>query len=102
MLAPAVADPEQIIAWDGGGGTVDTTDYTVTRPTWTPDQDIDAIANHRDALFEETVFDGGPPDVLARRCHRGVWNRSGPDARAGAQRGRCSCQTDSPLVAPVK
>ncbi len=57
VSAPALVDPQQIIAWDGAGGTADTTDYTGTRPTWTPDQEIDAIANHRDALFDETLMD---------------------------------------------
>jgi hypothetical protein len=52
-----VADPEQIIAWDGTGGTADDVDYSFTRPTWLPDQEIDAIANTRDALYDELLRD---------------------------------------------
>ena len=52
-----VPDPEQVIAWDGTGGTADTVDFSFTRPTWTPDQEVDAIANHRDALFYDTIQD---------------------------------------------
>ncbi|MGL4514195.1 MAG: hypothetical protein ACRCT8_13980 [Lacipirellulaceae bacterium] len=48
---PAV-DPQQIIAWDGIGGVADGQDFTGTRPNWTPDQDIDAIANHGDAWYD--------------------------------------------------
>lgn len=49
---PAV-DPQQLIAWDGIGGVADGQDFTGTRPNWTPDQDIDAIANHGDAWYDE-------------------------------------------------
>ncbi|MEO0530423.1 MAG: PEP-CTERM sorting domain-containing protein [Planctomycetota bacterium] len=44
-------DPQQVVAWDGSGGATDGVDFTGTRPTWTPEQEIDAIANHNDALF---------------------------------------------------
>ena len=50
------ADPQQVIQWDGIGGTTDGLDFTATRPMWTPDQEIDAIANHNDFLFQE-LFD---------------------------------------------
>lgn len=45
-------DPQQVVAWDGIGGTADGLDFTGTRPDWTPEQEIDAIANHNDALFQ--------------------------------------------------
>jgi hypothetical protein len=48
----AALDPEQVIAWDGIGGVADGLDFTGTRPNWTPDQDIDAIANHADAWYD--------------------------------------------------
>ena len=48
-----VGDPQQVIAWDGMGGTADTIDYSGTRPTWDDDQQVDAIANSRDSLFGE-------------------------------------------------
>lgn len=49
--AGGVPDPQQIIAWDGVGGTTDGLDYTGTRPTYTPEDQVDAVANHRDGLF---------------------------------------------------
>ncbi|TWT32367.1 hypothetical protein KOR34_41300 [Posidoniimonas corsicana] len=51
------ADPQQVIAWDGIGGTADGVDFSFTRPDWKEDQQVDAIANHRDALFDETLRD---------------------------------------------
>lgn len=51
--SPPPFDPQQIVAWDGIGGTVDVTDYTGTRPSWTPDDQMDAIANHADFAYKE-------------------------------------------------
>ncbi|MEQ8847936.1 hypothetical protein [Botrimarina sp.] len=50
-------DPQQVIAWDGGGGTADAMDYSGTRPAWEPDQQVDAIANTRDAMFDLLLRD---------------------------------------------
>ncbi|QDT68191.1 hypothetical protein MalM25_11080 [Planctomycetes bacterium MalM25] len=50
-LGGGVPDAQQIIAWDGIGGTADGLDYTGTRPTYTPDDQVDAVAHHNDALF---------------------------------------------------
>ncbi|MEN1678083.1 MAG: PEP-CTERM sorting domain-containing protein [Planctomycetota bacterium] len=47
------ADPEQVIAWDGKGGTADSVDYTGTRMFFEEDFEVDAIANTRDALFDQ-------------------------------------------------
>ncbi len=44
-------DPQQVVAWDGIGGTADGIDFSGTRPSWTLDQEIDAIANGRDRFF---------------------------------------------------
>ncbi len=55
--SPPPFDAEQIIAWDGIGGTVDVTDYTGTRTIYTPDDEIDAIANHGDFAYEELKAD---------------------------------------------
>jgi len=52
-VGPPPFDPQQIVAWDGLGGTVDVTDYTGTRPTWTPDDPMDAIAHHADFAYDE-------------------------------------------------
>lgn len=46
-----VFDPQQVIAWDGVGGTADGLDYSGTRPSYSPEDQVDAIANHGDALF---------------------------------------------------
>lgn len=55
--SPPPFDAEQIIAWDGAGGALDVTDYTGTRPAYTPDDDIDAIANRRDFAYGELKAD---------------------------------------------
>ena len=55
--SPPPADPERIIAWDGIGGTTDGQDFTGTRPGYTPDDEVDALANSHDALFKQTISD---------------------------------------------
>ncbi|XAM00304.1 PEP-CTERM sorting domain-containing protein [Phycisphaeraceae bacterium D3-23] len=52
-----VFDPEQIIAWDGIGGAADGLDFTGTRPSFTPDSEIDALANHGDHLYGRILSD---------------------------------------------
>lgn len=52
-----ILNPQQIVAWDGTGGVVDATDFSGTRPTYTPDDEIDAIANRRDFAYEELKRD---------------------------------------------
>ena len=49
--APAL-DPEQVILWDGAGGVTDGADFTGSRPTFTPDSQIDALAHRRDILYQ--------------------------------------------------
>ena len=51
------ADPEQIVNWDGFGGVANGIDYSMTRLSWTVDQDIDAIANRRDYAFQQLKAD---------------------------------------------
>jgi hypothetical protein len=48
-----ISDPEQVIAWDGVGGTTDGLDYSGTRPTHESDDQVDATANRRDHLFAQ-------------------------------------------------
>ena len=55
-IGPA-ADPEQVLLWDGSGGTANGVDYTGSRAFYERDDQVDAIANHRDALFGEVLFD---------------------------------------------
>ncbi len=55
--ATGAADTEQVINWDGMGGTMEGVDYSFMRPEWDMEQEIDAIANHRDALFRELLRD---------------------------------------------
>jgi hypothetical protein len=46
------ADPEQVVAWDGLGGTLDGIDYSGSRsPNFPPEQEVDALANQADALY---------------------------------------------------
>ena len=49
--AGGVPDPQQVIAWDGVGGAADGLDYSGTRPTYQQEDQVDALANHADALF---------------------------------------------------
>lgn len=51
------ADAQQVIAWDGIGGTADGLDYTGTRPTYSMEDQVDATANHDDALFDALLED---------------------------------------------
>lgn len=53
-----VADPEQVIRWDGSGGTANGVDYSGSRPNYPQDRQVDALANTRDALFNELLRDG--------------------------------------------
>ena len=46
-------DPQQVINWDGIGGVSEGVDFSFTRPDWTPNQEVDAIAHSRDALFRD-------------------------------------------------
>lgn len=55
-----VPDPEQVIAWDGIGGTADGVDFSGSRGTNFFDSEVDAIANHQDALFKN-LFDPTAP-----------------------------------------
>ncbi len=53
-------DPQQIVAWDGtpgASGVTNVTDYTGTRPLYTPDDQIDAIANTGDFAYNELKAD---------------------------------------------
>ena len=50
-----IADPEQVIAWDGSGGTADGLDFSGTRPNYPDDDQVDALANHGDHLFPQVI-----------------------------------------------
>jgi len=52
-----VPDPEQIVAWDGSGGSGDGLDFSGTRPLFTVDSQSDALANHGDAFFTSVLQD---------------------------------------------
>lgn len=63
-LAPGgIPDPEQVIAWDGSGGTADGVDYSLTRPSYPADDQVDAIANHGDHLFRQVQGGGDTVDT---------------------------------------
>jgi hypothetical protein len=51
-------DHEQVIAWDGKGGTKDTFDYSGSRPSDPiEEREVDALANLEDALFDAVIHD---------------------------------------------
>ena len=50
-------DPEQVVAWDGKGGVTNVKDYTKTRLSYPPDDEIDALANHGDYAYNELKKD---------------------------------------------
>lgn len=52
-----VADAQQVVLWDGSGGAMDGADFSGTRPAWTPEQEIDAIANHDDLYYNQIKQD---------------------------------------------
>ena len=49
-----VADPLQVLMWDGQAGVDDTFDYTGSS---VPDEEVDALANSGDVLFDEVTGD---------------------------------------------
>jgi hypothetical protein len=53
-------DPQQVIAWDGSGGTADGLDYSGSRLNYQNDDQVDALANRGDHRPR-------PPRLLARR-----------------------------------
>lgn len=55
-------DPQQVIAWDGSGGTADGLDYSGTRPNYLNDDQVDAIANRGDHLFVQLPGSPNAPD----------------------------------------
>ena len=57
LLGGGMSDPEQVIAWDGIGGTEDGLDYSGSRPSFDADSQVDATANHADALFRRVRED---------------------------------------------
>ena len=57
-----VGDPEQVIAWDGSGGTADGLDYSGTRINFPEDSQVDATANRLDHLFVEVLGSDNAPD----------------------------------------
>jgi hypothetical protein len=56
-----ILDPQQVIAWDGSGGVADGVDFSLTRPNYEPDDQVDAIANRGDHLFKQLL--GGDDTV---------------------------------------
>lgn len=52
-----VADPEQVISWDGKGGTTNAFDYDDVPGNHPRLREVDAIANHGDFLFDQTKRD---------------------------------------------
>ncbi|QDU70396.1 PEP-CTERM sorting domain-containing protein [Mucisphaera calidilacus] len=65
--AGGVPDPEQVIAWDGLGGAMDGLDYSGSRgPNYPREQQVDALANHADALYRQLYTPGLRPEFSDR------------------------------------
>jgi hypothetical protein len=50
-----IPDPQQIIAWDGVGGVANGLDYSTMRPSYPPDDQMDALAHHLDGFFAQLL-----------------------------------------------
>lgn len=59
VLPPPPPSPEQVIAWDGIGGTTDGLNYSGSRPSppFPREQQVDALANRGDALYRQVRLD---------------------------------------------
>lgn len=82
-----VLDPEQIIAWDGSGGTADGLDYSGSRPNYQNDDQVDAIANRGDHLFSQVIGSAALPDrahlVFSHDDEISVYFGGGPPVAGG-------------------
>lgn len=56
-------DAEQNVAWDGIGGVTDGNDYSGLG-AWPAGGQVDALANGRDALYPEVIFDTATSNLL--------------------------------------
>jgi hypothetical protein len=56
-------DPQQVIAWDGSGGTADGLDYSGSRLNYQNDDQVDALANRGDHLFTQVIGSAALPDT---------------------------------------
>lgn len=57
LNAAGLLDAQRVIAWDGSGGVGDGLDYTGTRPTYTLEDQVDAIANANDLYYSDLRLD---------------------------------------------
>lgn len=75
--AMGAALPEQVVAWDGVGGTLDGLNYTGSRPVGVPRlQQVDALANSLDAMYDETLSDRAHL-IFSHTDRVGIYNASG-------------------------
>jgi len=77
-----VADPLQVLMWDGQGGVANTFDYT---GSGVDDYEVDALANYHDALYHAVINDQASllwsttadPQIYYEKPHccpgNGVW-----------------------------
>lgn len=81
------ADPEQVIAWDGSGGTADGLDYSNSRVNYKNDDQVDAIANRADHLFDPVIGSAAVPDrahlVFSHDDQISVYFGGGPPVAGG-------------------
>jgi|GEM_PF-1287890 len=59
LNAAAVIDAQKVIAWDGSGGVGNGVDFTSSRPSYTPDDHVDALASSNDLYYEEVRGERG-------------------------------------------
>lgn len=94
LLGGGVPDAQQVIAWDGIGGTDEGLDFSGTRPAYTSEDQMDAMANHADALFRDlredeahlifshddtiSVYPGGPPGAAGGAFAPAIVPSAGP------------------------
>ena len=82
-----ISDPEQVIAWDGVGGTTDGLDYSGPRPAYEADDQVDAIANRRDHLFVQVQGSAAVPDqahlIFSHDDQISVYFGGGPPVAGG-------------------
>jgi hypothetical protein len=51
LNAAGALDPQRVIAWDGSGGVADGLYFTGSRPNYTPEDQVDALASSNDVYY---------------------------------------------------
>jgi hypothetical protein len=59
LNAAGLLDAQQVIAWDGSGGVGDGLDFSGSRPNYTLDDQVDALASSNDIYYSEVRIETG-------------------------------------------